>query len=315
MFPVAADRPPLQHLSRRPFIVTSRDNRALRKRLAADSLPILIEGIHCCSILEDRALCQNRTVIVRAHNIETDYYSMLAAAERKPLRKAYLSLEASKLRRYENILTSADAVLAVSQADAGKLSAIGCRNVHVVPCGHPYTSVTSPLGGGDYALYHGNLSVPENESAATYLIENVFSSSPHSLIVAGREPSQRLRSLADRHPNVTLVPSPDDLTMSRLIADAQINILVTAQPTGLKLKLLYSLFAGRHCIVNSNMLSGTPLAPLCTVADTPEAIRQAVHQLMDTPFDNTHLQRRQQLLQPYITANAISPLLHILSAI
>lgn len=304
---------PSLHFSRRPFIVASRDNADLRKRLSADKFPLLLEGVHCCSLLEDRELCNQRKVIVRAHNIETDYYSMLAAAEHNLMRKAYLALEAAKLRRYESVLTNADSVLAVSEADKEKLSAMGCRNVHVVPCGHPYSEISSSMGRGEYVLYHGNLSVPENEKASMYLMENVFPGLKHRLIVAGHEPTKHLRNAAARHDNVKLIASPDDDTMTRLIAEAQINMLVTDQPTGLKLKLLYSLFAGRYCIVNSNMLSGTTLGRLCTVADGPEALRQAVDRLMNRDFDSSQLKQRRHELQPYITANAIKPLLDIVS--
>ena len=101
--------------------------------------------------------------------------------------------------------------------------------------------------------------------------------------------------------------------MARLIADAQVNVLITAQPTGLKLKLLYALFAGRHCIVNSNMIVGSSLGSLCTIADDAEALRKAVDGIMDIDFGPEQLKRRSEELQPYITSNAIKPLLDIIA--
>lgn len=307
------DMSPLQHFSRKPFIVVSRNNAALRQRLMADRLPVLLEGIHCCSLLEDDTFRRDRCVIVRAHNIEADYYAMLAAAEHNLFRKAYLSLDAAKLSRYEEILKKADAVMAVSEADRDNLLALGCQNVHFVPCGHPYSEIVSRLGRGDYALFHGNLSVPENEAGAIELIKNVFNESCHRLVIAGHAPSKRLYTVAADHHNVTIVDTPDDATMSRLIAEAQVNVLVTAQPTGLKLKLLYSLFAGRHCVVNSNMLSGTSLGQLCTVADGAEAMRKAIDSVMGVDFGPEQLKLRSEKLQPYITINAIKPLLDLLA--
>lgn len=304
---------PLLHLLRRPFIVSSRDNADLRQHLQADRLPILLEGLHCCSVLENRALCEGRRVIVRAHNVEADYYTMLAANEHNVFRKAYLALDAAKIRRYEKVLAAADAVLAVSESDRDTFAAMGCRNVYVVPCGHPYSEVVSTVGRGDYALYHGNLSVPENEVAAIGLIENVFAHLRHRLVVAGHAPSPRLLAFAERHDNVSVVASPNDDTMARLISEAQVNVLVTSQPTGLKLKLLYSLFAGRHCLVNSNMVSGTALGSLCTVVNDDETLRNAVDRLMETDFGQDMLDRRRLELQPYITAVAIKPLLSLLA--
>ena len=300
---------PLLHLSPRPFIVASRDNADLRRRLMADRLPLLLEGVHCCALLEDKELLRSRSVLVRAHNIESDYYSMLSRTERNPLRKAYLALDALKLRRYERVMAKADTVLAVSEADRSRLLAMGCRDVQVMTSGNPYSTVVSATGRGDYALYHGNLSVPENEAAAIELVERVFAATPYRLVVAGNAPSAHLQAVAARHDNVSLVASPDDATMSHLIAEAQVNVLITGQPTGLKLKLLYSLFAGRFCLVNSNMVHGTALGNLCMVADGASAQREALASLMESPFNSDEKARRTLALQPYIAANAIRPLL------
>ena len=266
---------PLLHLGRRPFIVSSRDCADLWRRLRQDRLPILLEGVHCCALLEHADVEEGRCVVVRAHNIEADYYAQLARTERRLPKRLYLRLEARKLRRYEPILTRATAVLAVTQADSERLTAMGCRRVEVMPCCHPYEQVLSLPGRGSYAFYHGDLSVPDNEAAARFLIEELFGKSSHRLVVAGFKPTERLRALAERHPNVTVVDTPDADTMSKLMAEAQLNILVTNQPTGMKLKLLYALFCGRYCVVNSAMIAGTDLGELCEVADGAKALREA----------------------------------------
>ena len=304
---------PLLHVQRRPFIVASRDNAVLRRRLMDDNLPVLLEGVHCCSLLEDKQLRSRHMFIVRAHNIEADYYSMLAATERNAVRRAYLALDAAKLRHYERVLGEADAVLSVTEADRRRLLDMGCRNVQVMTSGNPYSGVVSALGCGNYALYHGNLSVPENEAAAIELVENVFAGLPYRLVLAGHAPTARLRAVVAHHDNVTLVASPDDKTRSRLIAEAHVNVLITGQPTGLKLKLLYSLFAGRFCLVNSNMVAGTDLGGLCTVADGADTERVALGRLMETPFGVADRELRVAGMQPYITANAIRPLLDMLA--
>ena len=303
---------PLLHLGRRPFIVSSRDCADLWHRLQQDRLPVLLEGVHCCALLEHADVADGRCVMVRAHNIEADYYARLARTERQLPTKLYLGLEARKLRRYEPILTRATEVLAVTEADKERLAAMGCRRVSVMPCCHPYEQVVSQSGHGSYALYHGNLSVPENETAARFLMEKVFNGSSHRLVVAGFDPTERLRSLAERIPNVSVVASPDAETLSMLMAEAQLNILVTDQPTGMKLKLLYALYSGRYCVVNSQMVAGTDLGGLCEVADGAEALREAVDRMMTVDFGPNQLEERRQKMIPYTSARAIQPLLDIL---
>ena len=308
------DMSPLRQLDSRPFIVSSRCNKELKKRLLQDRYPILLEGLHCCSLLEDESLLQGRTFMVRAHNIEADYYSRLARSERHLLRRAYLALDAAKIKRYEPIIQRAAAVFAISEADRQDLLQMGCREVRLVTGGHPYEQVTASAGRGDYALYHGQLSVAENIRAIEWLITNVFNGSDHRLVVAGLNPAASLRRLVERHPNVSLVDSPDDATMQRLVADAQVNILRTDQPTGMKIKLLHALFCGRHCLVNSPMVAGTGLGDLCCVADTAEAMHSELNRLMHTDFTDADASLRADRLSPYITANAVCPILDFVSA-
>ena len=75
--------------------------------------------------------------------------------------------------------------------------------------------------------------------------------------------------------------------MKKLIGEAQVHLLYTAQPTGLKLKLLNVLFAGRFVICNEHMVAGTGLREndSMKVVSTPEQFRQTLAQLMDTEFN------------------------------
>ncbi|MBR1766762.1 MAG: glycosyltransferase family 1 protein [Bacteroidales bacterium] len=294
---------PLLMLGRRPYIVSSRDSAELRRRLAADDHPILLEGLHCCALLQYPEF-SHRHIMVRAHNVESDYYALLAQAETSPLRKVYLRWEAGKIRRFEPVLSHAQWVFAVSDADIQAFSAMGCSNLSVLTSSHPFDSVASHCGRGDYVLYHGNLAVAENYRAVEFLADNLFSCCNHTFVVAGNEPPQWLCAKLRRHANVRLVASPDDAAMRRLVADAHVNLLYTAQPTGLKLKLLNSLFSGRHCLVNSAMVAGTALGQLCTVADSTGAMASALDRLMAADFDAAALDRRRHLLEPLIPANA-----------
>lgn len=298
---------------KRPFIVSSRDNAELRRRLQQDGLPLLLEGVHCCSLLEPGVLDARRQIAVRAHNVEAEYYGRLAASERQLPKRIYLSLESWKLRRYEDILRRAAAVFTVSDADREHFEAAGCRQVSTVVCGHPNRGVGMLPGRGDYAVFHGDLSVGDNERAAMELIDGVFGGTEYRLVVAGHAPSAALRRTADRQPNVTLVADPTDEEMERLVAEAQVNILITHQATGLKVKLLNSLFKGRHCLVNSAMVAGTGLAELCRVADTREEMRQAVRELMEQAMGEELLAMRERRMRPYVTSNAIQPILNWLS--
>jgi len=282
-------------LQRRPYIVASRCSKKLLERLRQDNYPILLEGLHNCLMLEQLE-GQGRKISVRAHNVEHDYYAALAQAEKRLWKRLFFLSEARKLRRYEPVLLNATRVLAISEADAAHFRNIGCPDVRLLPPSHGHTTVTSHTGHGDYVLYHGNLSVPENAHAAHYLLEQVVDRSPFQFVIAGRDPDDTLRQAVAQHPNVRLVANPDDDTMCHLMQEAHVNILITAQPTGVKLKLLNALYQGRHCLVNSTMIQGTELGIACTIADTPDQLCSVLTRLMATNFTEEERQRRIDIL-------------------
>jgi hypothetical protein len=279
-----------KQLSLTPFIVNSRRSEELVKDLLQDDYPILCEGLHTTAILSDKRL-KNRKIYVRAHNVEHDYYRALGESEKFGWKKLFYLAEAWKLRRYEPILRKAGCIFAISQQDADYFSKKYGKTT-LVPGFNSADSVCSETGRGEYILYHGNLSVKENEEAAKWLIENVFSELDLHCIVAGLNPSDKLIKLAEKHSNVTLVANPDDAEMIDLLRQAQVNVLVTNQPTGLKLKLLNALYNGRFCLVNSDMVRGTSLERLCRVADGPEQMVSEIKRLMEEDFTEDDIEER-----------------------
>lgn len=320
---------PWQHLRKTPFIAASRDNDSLIHRLMKDDAPILIEGLHSCELLrrirqaETTKPGSHRTILVRAHNVEADYYHLLARSERNPMRKTYLALEACKLRHYEPVLQLADAVLAITDADADIFRKMGCPKVFTIPPFIPLGQIETTDSSNrptpnafpqtPYILYHADLSIPDNEWAVRWLQRKVMRYVNCPFVVAGRNPRGTLRNYLSRYPNTTLVVSPSQEEMESLIAGAQCAILLTRQPTGLKLKLVNSLVLGQHCIVNSAMVAGTNLADCCHVADSAEEIRQKMDELMHTPFDEEQRQRRQsQLARLLNPVDAIQQLVQLI---
>ena len=63
------------------------------------------------------------------------------------------------------------------------------------------------------------------------------------------------------------------------------------------MKLLNSLYRGRHVIVNGKMVNQTGLEKLCVVEDNPKATQKLITELMNTPFPDEQIQARKQLLE------------------
>jgi len=277
-----------------PYIVVTRRSERLMEHLLEDTNPILFEGLHSCYHLSDPRLSDRRK-LVRTHNIEHDYYSNLATVEKTFFRKIYFRREARKLKRFEKVLALADHVFAISRSDEGNLKK-RYNNVSLVSAFHPNDQVNIKEGRGEFALYHGNLEVGENNEAALFLVEKVFAGSIVPLIIAGKNPSKELKGAVERKINVSIRGNISTKEIHELIREAQINILPTFQATGIKLKLLAALYNGRYCIVNSPMVSNTGLEQLCIIEDDALAMKQKVEQLFVLPFDASEKEKRELVL-------------------
>jgi hypothetical protein len=287
----------VHQISTQPYIVVSRQDEQLLKNLMLDDHPILFEGLHSCSLLNHKAL-SGRFKIYRESNIEHHYYLHLAKSTKNIAAKAYFLLESAKLWYFQKTLRHANLMLVVSQADTAYLKKqFPQQEVVYLPSFHPTNHVSSKPGRGDFALYHGKLSVAENLQAAEFLIKEVFAKTTVPFVVAGLNPPAWLHKLIKPHSHIKIVSNPDDLQLFKLIEDAHVNVLVSFQPTGLKLKLLNTLYRGRYCLVNSEMLAGTDLHSLCRIGNSPREMIDQLSQLFRSNFDAAEVEKRKNLLE------------------
>jgi glycosyltransferase involved in cell wall biosynthesis len=280
-------------LSSLPYIVQSRNLKQLLENLANQPGPILFEGQHCTAFLNHPALA-NRIKLVRAHNVEHEYYRGLFHQEKKWPRKLFFLAESIKLKNHEKKLYS-HPILAISPSDYNYFST-NAKETHFLPLFIPANEPRCKPGLGKYALYHGDLSVNENVEAARFLITKTWKGLSIPLVLAGKDPRPVVRRLSHQNPLVKLVENPSATEMDQLIQDAQVIVLPTFQPTGMKLKLLNSLFAGRHCVANDKMIQDTGLEPLCHLANTPREIRSALEKLFKAPFTEQEINKRKEIL-------------------
>ncbi|MDH6359070.1 glycosyltransferase family 1 protein [Parabacteroides sp. PF5-9] len=281
-----------------PYNVYSRKDPELLQNLLKNEYPILFEGLHTCYYLNHPKL-KKRFKIYRESNIEHDYYSYLARSENSVIKKCFFWIEAFRFKFYQRVIAAADLSLVVSTTDTTYLQKIFPENrIEFMPSFHANDLMTIQPGASDFILYHGKLSVVENEKAVIYLIRNVFCRLSHTCVIAGMDPSKRIYQAAQPYPHIRIEANPSSERMDSLIKNAQIHMLITFQDTGLKLKLLNSLFAGRHIVVNQLMVNGSGLESLCCVADTDEAMISACNSLMDQPFTSGCIEKRESFLLP-----------------
>jgi hypothetical protein len=279
-----------------PYIVSSRSDAKLKKTLLKDDYPILMEGIHCSGLLNDVRF-RKRFTILRLHNVEHKYYRQLFRTTASFFKKIYYLFESGLLLKYErNIASKPSLVLSVSVQDANVYRNLHSPDVRVLPVFTGF-QLNLPGGTGTFCLYHGNLSVPENEKAAIWLLENVFNDFNIPFIVAGRHPSSQLASIINGNKNASLVADPTDAELKDLISAAQCNILPSFNSTGIKLKVIHVLFHGKHCLVNTAAVCGSGVESLCAICESPADFKHSVLKHMGRPLTASELESRKSTLE------------------
>lgn len=266
---------PVFLVSKKPFIVVSREHSELLKNLKNNPNPILFEGIHTCGFLAKIEL-KNHFKIVRMHNIEHNYYEGLANSSKNWLKRNYYKSEARKLKQFESQLSHADLILGITQKDTDHFNQYG-KTLWIPPFSNSFSQVKKTR---NYVLFHGNLSVPENYFAARLLVDHVFKNLSSKVIIAGKSPHESLISAVKKMKKVELIANPSQEKMDALITEAHCHILYTKQNTGVKLKLIHAIQTAGHLVMNSEMIFDSTYRDEVELADSWEEISETISACM-----------------------------------
>ncbi len=273
-----------------PYISNTRKSKILFNRINLKTEPIIFEGIHTCYNL-NKVYTSKKNIYIRAHNVEHKYYWNLFKNERNIFHKIYFLFEYIKIKKFEKKLSLNYQMIAISKNDQIYFNKFGSSKL-IYPF-HSNNSVDVKLGKGNYAIYHGNLSISENENSILFLIKKVFKHLNYPLIITGLNPSKKLIKVISKNRNIQLKPNPNDNELSYLLLNAQIHLLHSSQMSGFKLKLIKSLYTGRYCILNKNMLFTSDLSEIFHVAENAKEWINLIKNLSSKSIQNEDLSYRR----------------------
>ena len=286
----------LNFFSRKPYIVKSRTSNELLNNLLKDNNAILYEGVHCTSTLSYISKYNpSRKLFIRAHNIESSYYRELYKLEKVLYKKIFFYLESIKLKLYEKKIYKNRKVFSISESDYNVLKCY-TSSVSIISPFHANFDVSSKLGKGDFALFHGNFEVLDNELAALFFIE-IFKKVKFPLVVAGRNPSAKLKNSIKDFVNIKLIDYPDDEELFNLIQNAHINLFYSFQSAGVKLKFINALFKGRFCFVNKNYVVNNVFSDLCKVITSKNHWLREIELVFEKSFNQKDLDDRKTFIE------------------
>ncbi len=280
-----------------PFIVKSRGNEELIANLKKDKAPILFDGLHTTYIL-NLADFKDRKLFLRAHNVEHRFYKGLAKSESNIFKKNFFKQESKKLKKYEKIIDKMQGVFTISPLEQGYfLKKYGDKCIYI-PAFHDTTVRTTLSKSGDFILYHGNILVSENVRAAMFLID-VYKDSKYQLVIASSYFNDELSKEIVKHDNIVFHSLVKKNDLERLFQNAHINVLPTFQNTGIKLKLLNTLYQGKFIIANDFMVEDTGLETLCERANSKEEFLDKTNMLFRQEFTSEVRNQRALILKKF----------------
>jgi glycosyltransferase involved in cell wall biosynthesis len=259
--------------------------------------------------------------IYDAHNVEADRYRALAASASGPVDRLSLPADVRRIERAErNLLRRADATTCVSQGDANRLAELvdGAHPI-VVPSSVPTPAVPSLPSGGEAVLFVGSLLYPPNVEAVEALVARILPAIRQHvptarLIVAGRGPGHRTRSLLASQPWVDFCEDLPDL--SPVYDAARCVVLPISTGGGSRLKVYEALAYGSATVATPEALLGVPVRPGSALvgSSNDELVGHAVRLLTDGDLaDQLGAAARQQFIEELSWTHAAAPMLNLIS--
>ena len=243
--------------------------------------------------------------VVFTHNVEAAIWQRHYKVARNPLWRVVSWIEWKRMAKAERrYLNKADRVLTVSQNDLSAFARfLDPRKLTVIQTG-ANTDFFQPTGQGQIPnslVFTGSMDWLPNEDGIFYFAHEIFplilARVPDtSLCVVGRNPSQRLRDLASRVPNLQLTGWVEDVRP--YLAQNSVCIVPLRIGGGTRLKIYEAMSMAKAVVSTSIGAEGLPVksGEHLLVADTPTSFAESILQLLRDPSAREQLGRRARLL-------------------
>jgi glycosyltransferase involved in cell wall biosynthesis len=249
------------------------------------SIPIVWDSVDCISLLFEGA----------------------SRSSRSGFGRWITRFELPRTRRFEGFLVHQfERVLATSPQDKRALDELGdqysgasppgASNITVLPNGVDleYFSPIPNRGESDIIIFTGKLSYHANQTAATYLANDIM---PHiwegrpqtKLQLVGKDPPVAIRRLGERENRIRVTGYVPD--MRDYLWEASLAIAPLVYGAGIQNKVLEAMACGIPVAASSQAVSALGAVPGrdVLVADEPQEIAAAALQLLDDPHLNTQV--------------------------
>ena len=286
------NRNPLFLFSAIPLSVISRFHNDLVRNIESIEAPILFEGLQTTMII-NKVKLGTRKLFLRLHNLESNFYAGMSKNETSLLKKVLYYLESKKYISYQSKIAQFDHVFTLSKQEF-EFVKTKTEKVSYIPVFHGNEKFNSLSEYGNYAFYHGDLRLPDNKKAVSFLIQLFQKIPDYKLIIASSNGKEFVENQSKMAKNIEFVAIENEVHLTSLLANAHINVMLSFQQAGTKLKIVNSLFKSRFCLINNNMVDDQRIVNLCEIANSESEFIEKINQLKSQPF--TQNKEREKVL-------------------
>ncbi len=204
-------------------------------------------------------------IVLFEHNVEHMIWKRLHEVEKSRWRRALLSLEWRKMRRYEaRACARAGLTVAVSEADRALLAAgAPGADVRAIPTGvdTSYFNANGAVEAPATLVFTGSMDWYPNEDAIMYFMDAILPEVRRevpgvSLAVVGRDPTDRLRA-AGAAAGVRVTGTVADVRP--YVAEASVYVVPLRVGGGTRLKIFEALAMGKAVVSTRVGAEGLPI--------------------------------------------------------
>jgi polysaccharide biosynthesis protein PslH len=275
-----------------PYSVYSHYQTGFRKSIDALLRERQFQLIHCeWTPYALYALSLQSAVTIAAHNVEWLIWDRMTKVDSRRLHRLLYRAQATLMRRFERrMFQRFDHATAVSREDGRAITALGCRDVAVVPNGvdADYFKPQPGMATEPYSIvFTGSMDWLANQDAISWFIREIHpllkKRIDYRLYVVGRKPPPWMVTPGGVPAEVVVTGTVDDVRP--WITKASVYVVPLRVGGGSRLKILEALAMAKPVVSTSVGMEGLDLEPgvQLVVADKPELFVSAICELLESP--------------------------------
>lgn len=261
----------------------------LREILEEETFDIIhVESVFLTPYLPIIRKHSQAPVLLRAHNVEHLIWRRVAQSERNPFKRWYVKNLSLTLGAYEREhINDYDGVVSITENDARLLREMGCRKpITSIPFGISPESLENVEVEPNSLFHLGSMDWMPNQEGIQWFLDEVWplvhEQMPQlTLYLAGRKMSPELLHL--QMEGVKVVGEVPDAMY--FIATKQINIVPLLSGSGIRVKIIEAMSAGKTVIATTIGAEGIAYTDGKNIllADTPDQFVQQLKHCVDDP--------------------------------